>query len=46
MEMWLRFIGITDITAITVEKTLFGPEVDNQARAEAKSRAEAVAKTF
>jgi len=46
MEMWLRFIGITDITSITVEKTLFGPEVDSQARAEAKSRAEAVAKTF
>lgn len=46
MEMWLRFIGITDITAITVEKTLFGPEVDSRARAEAKSRAEAVAKTF
>jgi len=46
MEMWLRFIGITDITAITVEKTLFGPEVDTQARAEAKAWAEAVAKTF
>jgi FMN-dependent NADH-azoreductase len=46
MEMWLRFIGVTDIAAITVEKTLFGPEVDTQARAEAKRRAEAVAKTF
>ncbi|MGK9232944.1 NAD(P)H-dependent oxidoreductase [Inquilinus limosus] len=46
MEMWLRFIGITDVTAVTVEKTLFGPEVDTQARAEAKSRAESVAKTF
>ena len=46
MEMWLRFIGITDITAITVEKTLFGPEVDTQARAEAKSWAEDVARTF
>ncbi|MFE0757115.1 FMN-dependent NADH-azoreductase [Inquilinus sp. NPDC058860] len=46
MEMWLRFIGITDITAITVEKTLFGPEVDTGARAEAKIWAEAVAKTF
>ncbi|WP_395678638.1 FMN-dependent NADH-azoreductase [Inquilinus sp.] len=46
MEMWLRFIGVTDITAITVEKTLFGPEVDTQARAEAKRQAEAVAKTF
>lgn len=46
MEMWLRFIGVTDITAITVEKTLFGPEVDTRARAEAKAWAESVAATF
>lgn len=46
MEMWLRFIGITDVAAITVEKTLFGPEVDTQARAEAKRRAEALARAF
>ena len=26
MEAWLRFVGITDVESIVVEKTLFGPE--------------------
>jgi FMN-dependent NADH-azoreductase len=36
LETWLRFIGISNITTVTVEKTLFGPEVDDAARAAAK----------
>jgi FMN-dependent NADH-azoreductase len=31
LETWLRFIGISNITTVTVEKTLFGPEVDGPA---------------
>jgi FMN-dependent NADH-azoreductase len=41
LEMWLRFIGISDITTIVVEKTLFGAEIDGAARDAA--RAEAIA---
>ena len=36
LETWLRFIGISNIATVTVEKTLFGPEVDDAARAAAK----------
>ena len=43
MEMWLRFIGLTDISHIIVEKTLFGPKVDVEARTNAKQRAAAMA---
>lgn len=32
VEMWLRFIGVTDVQAIVVQKTLFGPDVDRDAR--------------
>jgi len=46
MEVWLRFIGITEITEIIVEKTLFGPKVDVEARTEAKQRAAAMAARF
>ncbi|HWU00566.1 MAG TPA: NAD(P)H-dependent oxidoreductase [Terriglobales bacterium] len=46
MEMWLRFIGITDIHGIIVEKTLFGPEVDTEARTAAKAAAEKLALNF
>jgi FMN-dependent NADH-azoreductase len=46
MEMWLRFIGITEITDIIVEKTLFGPAVDVEARTKAKQRAAAMAARF
>jgi FMN-dependent NADH-azoreductase len=43
LETWLRFIGISHIATVTVEKTLFGPEVDGAARAAAKAcAAEAV----
>jgi len=46
MEMWLRFIGVTDIHSIVVEKTLFGPEVDTEARKAAKAEAEKLALNF
>ncbi|HEX9447500.1 MAG TPA: NAD(P)H-dependent oxidoreductase [Dongiaceae bacterium] len=46
IAMWLRFIGITDISEIVVEKTLFGPEIDTDSRAEAKRAAAALARRF
>ncbi|AOI60613.1 FMN-dependent NADH-azoreductase [Burkholderia diffusa] len=39
LEAWLRFIGIIDIESITVEKTLFGPDIDHAGRAAARERA-------
>jgi len=46
IEMWLRFIGIGDIAGIIVEKTLFGAEIDTEARAAAKHQAEKLARQF
>ncbi|UTV41918.1 NAD(P)H-dependent oxidoreductase (plasmid) [Ensifer adhaerens] len=46
MEMWLNFIGISDISTIIVEKTLHGPEIDVQARADAKRKAAILAGEF
>lgn len=39
VETWLRFIGITDIATVVAEKTLFGAEIDNAARASACAEA-------
>jgi FMN-dependent NADH-azoreductase len=44
--MWFRFVGITEITDIVVEKTLYGPEVDVEARTKAKQRAVVSAEHF
>jgi FMN-dependent NADH-azoreductase len=46
METWLRFVGITDISDVIVEKTLFGPEIDVEARTKANQRAAAMAARF
>ena len=46
LELWLRFIGITDISTILVEKTFFGPEVDGGAREAAKQEARSLAARF
>jgi FMN-dependent NADH-azoreductase len=46
MEMWLRFIGVTEISAVVVEKTLLGPAVDIQSRTEAKRKAAALGRLF
>jgi hypothetical protein len=42
----LRFIGITDVASIIVQKTLAGPEIDGDARAVARRKAEELAKNF
>lgn len=46
VEVWLQAIGITAVSTILVEKTLFGPEMDTAARAAAKTAAQAIASTF
>jgi FMN-dependent NADH-azoreductase len=46
MEMWLRFIGITVVASIIVQKTLAGPDIDGDARAEARRKAAALARDF
>ena len=39
LEAWLRFIGISDVTTIIVEKTLFEAEISSGARAAASRQA-------
>jgi FMN-dependent NADH-azoreductase len=39
IEMWLRYVGISDITCIVVEKTLAGPEIDHISRTSACAEA-------
>lgn len=39
LKMWSKMVGIIDFHAITVEKTLFGPEADHASRAEATAAA-------
>ena len=46
LETWLRFVGISDIETIIVQKTLFGPEVDSASRTEAKKEAGEVGSRF
>lgn len=46
LTVWLNSNGISDITLIPVEKTLFGPEVDQASRDEAKIRATSVARSL
>lgn len=46
LTVWLNSIGITDITLVPVEKTLFGPEVDQDSRDAAKARAVEVARSI
>jgi FMN-dependent NADH-azoreductase len=43
MEAWLRFVGVTDVESIVVEKTLLGSEVDDAARQAAREQAVALA---
>lgn len=45
-EMWLKFVGITEIAAVVVEKTLFGQEIDGHSRAVAKTKAAMLAREF
>jgi FMN-dependent NADH-azoreductase len=46
METWLRFVGVTEISSIVVEKTLFGPESDIESRTKAKQQAATLAAEF
>jgi FMN-dependent NADH-azoreductase len=46
MEMWLRFVGVTEISSIVVEKTLFGAALDGESRSRAKQAAVTLAAEF
>lgn len=46
IEAWLRSMGITAVSTVLVEKTLFGPEMDTASRAAAKTAAASIATTF
>ena len=46
LEMWLRFVGITEINSVVVEKTLFGAAIDHESRTRAKCQAAALAAEF
>lgn len=45
-ENWLAFIGLTDVTRVTVAGTLFGPEAAGAADTAAIAEAERIALTF
>lgn len=45
-ENWLAFIGLTDVTRVTVAGTLFGPDAAAAADAAARAEAERVAAGF
>ena len=42
LEAWLKFVGIERFNTITVDKTLYGPDVDAAVRASARHEAMAV----
>lgn len=46
LKVWLNSNGVTDITALPVEKTLYGPEADRASRDTAKEQAAALASAF
>lgn len=45
VEMWLKFVGVTDVQDIVVEKTLFGDD-GRASRVDAVERARALARAF
>ena len=46
LKVWLNSIGITDITVLPVEKSLYGPEVDRSSRDAATASGRALATSF
>ena len=46
LTVWLNSIGITDITVLPVEKSLYGPEVDRSSRDAATASGRALAASF
>jgi FMN-dependent NADH-azoreductase len=45
-DAWLRFIGITDIRSVIVEKTLFGDAIDLESRSLGSEQAKEFARDF
>lgn len=46
VELWLRFIGFTDLRSVVVEPTLGPPDLSEQAKARALEAATALGRTF
>jgi len=46
VELWLRFIGFTDLRSVVVEPTLGPPDLSEQAKARALEAATALGKAF
>lgn len=46
VEAWLKFIGITDVHSVIVEKTILGEDVDRHAREAATQQARNLADSF
>ena len=46
MAAWCRMVGITEVSRVEVERTLYGPEADAASRTEARAAAEALAATI
>ena len=46
LKAWCRMVGITDVSTVEVEKTLYGPEADTASRAEARGTAQALAQAI
>ncbi|MNW17008.1 azoreductase [compost metagenome] len=43
VEAWLRFVGVTDVHSVIVEKTILGDDVDLSAREAATQQARRLA---
>ncbi|GAC1614175.1 MAG: hypothetical protein NVS4B5_02440 [Vulcanimicrobiaceae bacterium] len=46
VDLWLRFIGITDVRSIVAEKTLMGADANEAAVRQASEEARALARAF
>lgn len=46
LEAWLRFVGIGSVNTITIDRTLFGAQVDASVRQSARSQAIAAAESL
>ena len=46
LQNWLSFIGLADVSVVTVAGTLFGPEATEQARSDAEAQAREIATAF
>ncbi len=46
LEAWLKFVGVSSVHAVVVEKTLFGSDIDRGARLRAAQEARQLAETL